>query len=631
MIRSGTELNEEIKKVKIEKVKIEKVKIENVKIEKDEYDKLTSKPYVKQPEVKIDDVAFERTINKSDNNNLNDKDYEEYKSNIKAKLDDEKESLAFDSINCGNRGINEGYEKIYYEKCKSFDYNKYIEDKLKDLINVDPVPIPGGRKNIKHLRKAKYGKKYTGGMPKLDKIVKMLKEKVKDTVFGITLEVKEDKKGELNKDVEIYKRGLSNEQKIIIDSIDNQGQKTIIEEFFREVLKSGEQSEDNPVDNPVDNPALIAVVNAYRSKKIVELADDTAILTYKKKLDNISHPLKSIQYVEPYIFNKIYRPNEKFYVYGMQLPHQFDRVKLLGTMYKLHKADIYSIVDLQDCNSGINGGHPKITKGVGCNLYDRNCELDMWSFAINKTDKSPPDNAKYYGIEYSDMSEGTFRTWNAISNIKNIIDKKNKLVVHCLAGAGRTGSVILYLLMRDSYLLVSKSKDNEVNTYIKKLKEQMAKLYFGFDNIPKFIENFLLPYFTVADDDDLSDNRYFIKYMISELFELGENKDDIGRISLFRRRLNYIIVFLARHFNITNFVTYHHTDFGNIDDLKYVSIKRENKIILDEINDEKQYHDLKIQFSNAYKVVITDWQKYDIDKILKDEIDKYDEVKNWIY
>jgi len=45
-------------------------------------------------------------------------------------------------------------------------------------------------------------------------------------------------------------------------------------------------------------------------------------------------------------FNKLFRPNEKFYIYGMQLPHQFDRASLLGTMYKLNKESIYSIVDL---------------------------------------------------------------------------------------------------------------------------------------------------------------------------------------------------------------------------------------------------------------------------------------------
>jgi hypothetical protein len=69
-----------------------------------------------------------------------------------------------------------------------------------------------------------------------------------------------------------------------------------------------------------------------------------------------------------------------------------------------------------------------ITKGVGCNLFDRDCELDIWSTAITKTDKTPPDNAKYYGIEYADMSEGTLHTWYAISNIKNIIDRKTNLL-----------------------------------------------------------------------------------------------------------------------------------------------------------------------------------------------------------
>jgi hypothetical protein len=289
-------------------------------------------------------------------------------------------------------------------------------------------------------------------------------------------------------------------------------------------------------------------------------------------------------------------------------------------MYKLHKSGIYSIVDLQDCNSGINGGHPMITKGVGCNLFDRNCEIDMWALAIATGVDSSANNAKYYGIEYADMSAGTLRTWNAISTIKNIKGEENKLVVHCLAGAGRTGSVILYLLMRDSQPEGRNS-----------IEEDISKLYFGCDSIPTFIETKLLPYFTVVDDDVLIDNRYFIKHMIAELFELGEKKDDIDRIILFRKRLNFIIVFLARHFNITEFVTYHHTDFGKKSQDFNQSIEKISKITLDPDKYDKQNILLTVQFCQAYTVKIDRWADYNIDKILSDSSDpRYPEVMNWI-
>ena len=39
-------------------------------------------------------------------------------------------------------------------------------------------------------------------------------------------------------------------------------------------------------------------------------------------------------------------------------------------MYKLNKTGIYSVVDLHDCNNGVNDGHPMIEKGVGCNPFD---------------------------------------------------------------------------------------------------------------------------------------------------------------------------------------------------------------------------------------------------------------------
>jgi len=529
----------------------------------------------------------------------------------------EEEKLSFNNINEENRGIKEGDEKYYYRDTTILQYEKVLQDKIDAFLQAKKdiqAKKTGGKKNIKHVRKAKYGKKYKGGMSeKLNKIAIMVKQKLKETVFGITLDLDDTTIKQIEEECKVYRVELEKKSKEIIQGLTDKGQQAIVEQFFRYVLK---KEEDN---------GKISVVKAFHAKRKLDYATGDQIKIYRQKIYDSSNTLNSIQYVDSYIFNKLYRPNINCHVYGMQLPHQFDRVKLLGTMYKLHKSGIYSIVDLQDCNSGINGGHSMITKGVGCNLFDRNCEIDMWALAIADV-SPPPNNAKYYGIEYADMSAGTLRTWNAISTIKNIMGENNKLVVHCLAGAGRTGSVILYLLMRDS-------QPEESNS----IKEDISKLYFGCNSIPTFIETKLLPYFTVVDDDVLSDNRYFIKHMIAELFELGENKDDIDRIILFRKRLNFIIVFLARHFKIKEFVTYHHTDFGKKPEDFNQSIEKGSKITLDPDNYDKKNILLTVQFCQAYTVKVSDWGKYNIDNILNykndenDENDRlYGEVINWI-
>jgi len=229
------------------------------------------------------------------------------------------------------------------------------------------------------------------------------------------------------------------------------------------------------------------------------------------------------------------------------------------------------------------------------------------------------------------------------SDIKNIIDSKNKLVVHCLAGAGRTGSVLLYLLMRDSYLLHSNNKDH-VNKHIKELKEDMVHVYFGCNTIMKFIETKLFSYFTLFDDEDLSDNKDFIKCMLAELFEFGENekgdkKSDEFRISLFRKRLNYIIVFLAKEFNIKEFITYRGRNF-NLPLAKSKKSSGRYKSGFESVDAimDSEFPYLAAEFSRPYKVTIANWNNYNIDDILKnkdkdedkDQYKLYEEIMTWI-
>jgi len=553
--------------------------------------------------------------------NLDPNEYKQYKMDIASINSKQYEIFSFDDLKKFKRSKNEerGFEYIDNNEeevlLNNYDdlFNINSNDVLEEIINRTnlPISLQKGGYGIKSVRKTKY----RGGnniKTKIEGLAKKLKETINDTVFGISVDIPEDQKRIIDADAIDFKNVI---KQIAEDDIKKRNLSTKAIKFIN-IIISNEQILDR-------------LVKSFCSKKIIEYASaNSRILTiYKNKINSYTNILKSIQYVNSN-FTKLYRPNQKFYVYGMQLPHQFDRVCLLATMYKLNCEGIYSIVDLEDCNSGINIGNKMIGKGIGCNPFDRDCEIDMWSLAISTADLSKlPNNATYYGIEYLDMSEGTLHTWNSVSNIKNIIDKKNKIVIHCLVGAGRSGCVILYLLMRDFYLL--ESNTIEGNSYVIRLKDEMKKRYFGMTSLKTFIEKRLISYYyTITDDDKLSDNKDSIKWMLSEIFELGENNDDISSIELFRKRLNYIIVFLARHFNIIEFVTYHNSKF----EIKNMPESIQPGIIQ---NDNIPYIDVSKEvhssFCNSHLIKIDSWENYIIEDFMDNpDHDKYKEVMCWI-
>jgi len=210
-------------------------------------------------------------------------------------------------------------------------------------------------------------------------------------------------------------------------------------------------------------------------------------------------------YPDPLGFNSIYQPNNKLYLFGMQLPHQFNRELLFNTMVYLFHMKIYNLADLQGCADAINRQNHRMNLGIGCNPYDRECEPLMWDIAKrytldeyqsknNKGDEplTPRElahlkNGLYYDIKIKDMTAGYLWSWNEISKIKDTSKSENSIVVHCLAGAGRTGSAMLYLLLRDTrnYLDSEQKK-----AYEAEIKDRLANPHFGFNNIAEVIGMF---------------------------------------------------------------------------------------------------------------------------------------------
>ena len=313
------------------------------------------------------------------------------------------------------------------------------------------------------------------------------------------------------------------------------------------------------------------VIDSLENKKKVE---KLKILLEKKSPEYINKLISESIITYPFgnKINKLYKPDDNFYIYGMQLPHQFNRYKLLQTILYLFHNKIYNIVDLHNCANATNREHPRIADGIGCNPYDRNCEPEIWEIAkdIVKT-IDPSFNSKYYKVVgYKDMRAGSLSAWEIISTIEDIKEPLNSIVIHCYAGAGRTGSVMLFLILRDF---------PKINKEF--FKQRFTKPHFGYSNITEFIK-ICIKIFT--------NNTSEVSFMKRELFKIST----IMYASLFRQRINRIFFFLAKACNVNEFYTYERPtiDIVNLPD------------------DE---------FSNP-KLHTIDWSEYDLGRINKDSV-----------
>jgi hypothetical protein len=255
--------------------------------------------------------------------------------------------------------------------------------------------------------------------------------------------------------------------------------------------------------------------------------------TYKKRGGN--HSFESPKIIEENYndannsphkgFSKLWKPQEKLFLYGMQLPNQFDRLKMFQMLaYLIYVKNIKVLVDLQGCPTETNEPHPTVPKR-GCNKDPnfKNSEPEIMkglTYLSGELVNNP--HMKYLNCGIKDMKPGRRQSWDSIFNIPDTAKSENATVVHCLAGFGRTGSVLLYLMLRD------------VNYHI-----SINEPFFGGGSSKEAIRFFR----------SLFENN---PHVGNELFDTSEN----WKLELLITRINHIIFLIAKKKNAEVFYLY---------------------------------------------------------------------------
>jgi hypothetical protein len=186
----------------------------------------------------------------------------------------------------------------------------------------------------------------------------------------------------------------------------------------------------------------------------------------------------------------------------------------------------------------------------GCNPYDFGGEREMFELAVKVSNNHHPHiDRKYINIkDFVDMTAGSSTAWISISEIPDT--SIHETLVHCYAGMGRTGSVLLFLLLRDTTVSAvssvssetSVSRESRISDIRYDIANRLQKPHLGYASVFALHTALVKLFDTKATDADASYDAYAIDYVVKELLDTRMIID----IHLLRKRLNRIFFFLAK-------------------------------------------------------------------------------------
>jgi len=236
-------------------------------------------------------------------------------------------------------------------------------------------------------------------------------------------------------------------------------------------------------------------------------------------------------------------------LYATSIPSENTHKCLATFLFYMFVKDIYRIISLQGCDVS----NPKKTENCegftpdGNDLDDKSYESRMWIGLGNSYIETQRREFKNHKIQ--DYTAGNLRTWLELSNYDYYIEWE-KTIIHCLAGFGRTGSILLMVYM---------------NTYYQNNRSEISKLsseFFHYSSSSELYRELRKEFseaieldIDVVDENDRnkpSENgevnsdiaKFDINNIIDELFDI----EDYSDANMLITRMNYIRICLGMKF-----------------------------------------------------------------------------------
>ena len=147
---------------------------------------------------------------------------------------------------------------------------------------------------------------------------------------------------------------------------------------------------------------------------LIKLAPNYEYINFKE-----SYPINDWQHIQPIMFN-ICKYSVDTNVYGMQRPNYLDKNQMFNVMsILLYKYNVTRYITVD-------------------NNYT---EQIVWNDVVKTLVDKPKPITEYYNRKIIDFT--SFTPHNALWFLKNFIKPNTNTVLHCTAGFGRTGSVVL--------------------------------------------------------------------------------------------------------------------------------------------------------------------------------------------